>query len=351
MEPKEPVRLIATTLAFILVAIIVYTLSITRGLLIPLVVGFVIAYFIITLHQAIQSFLPEKIHFLRTISILLAIMTLGSLIWVLFSIISTNIAAFIQAAPAYQQNLQVLIAKVSNLLHLKEPWDPGILFENFNFVNMASQVALLLTDIASNASMIFLYLLFFLIEYSYFDEKLAALCRLESRKAQVETMLSDILSQIQKYLKVKTLMSLVTASCSYLVLIAVGVQFPVLWATLIFIMNFIPTIGSIIATLFPCILTLVQFASLVPFIIVSIALSSVQIIVGNILEPRVMGKSFNLSGLMIIFSLSIWYAIWGVIGMFLCIPLTVIISIVLANFPETRWIAVLLSQSGSLAKN
>ena len=95
-------------------------------------------------------------------------------------------------------------------------------------------------------------------------------------------------------------------------------------------------------------LILFQFGDSFLFAFVTIVLVSIQFLVGNFLEPRVMGKSFNLSGLVILLSLALWGAIWGIIGMFLCVPITVIATIILANFQTTRPIAVLLSEDGSL---
>ncbi len=129
---------------------------------------------------------------------------------------------------------------------------------------------------------------------------------------------------------------------------AVRVDLAVFWAVLRFILNFIPTIGSIIAVSFPILLSVVQFDSWLPTIILSIFLVSIQIVIGNILEPRFMGKSLNLSPLVIILSLSIWGSIWGVVGMFLCIPIMVILNIILAKFDKTRGLAVMFSARGKV---
>ena len=139
-----------------------------------------------------------------------------------------------------------------------------------------------------------------------------------------------------------------TGLISYLVLKVVGVDFASFWAVLIFLLNFIPTIGSIIATLFPSLLTLVQFPTLGPFIATISVLTAVQFCIGSLLEPRLMGNRLNLSPIVILLSLGLWGSVWGIPGMFLCVPITVIIMIICSYFPGTRPLAILLSGNGKV---
>jgi predicted PurR-regulated permease PerM len=126
----------------------------------------------------------------------------------------------------------------------------------------------------------------------------------------------------------------------------VGVDFASFWAVLIFLLNFIPTIGSIIATAFPSVLTLIQFDTLGPFIITVSILTTIQFCIGSLVEPKLMGNRLNLSPIVILLSLGLWGSIWGIPGMFLCVPITVIMMIVCSYFPNTRPAAVLLSGNG-----
>lgn len=120
------------------------------------------------------------------------------------------------------------------------------------------------------------------------------------------------------------------------------------WAFLIFILNFIPTIGSLIATLFPALFCLLQFGEFSQFATVLTVVGSIQLLVGNIIEPKVMGNSLNLSPLVALISLSFWGTLWGITGMVLSIPITVIIVIILSQFNYTKPIAILLSEKGKL---
>ena len=154
---------------------------------------------------------------------------------------------------------------------------------------------------------------------------------------------------MRAYFKVKITVSVITAFLSYLLMTFIGLDFAVLWAFLIFLLNFIPNIGSLIATLFPAALALIQFENTIaPFLAVLIGVGLIQVIVGNLIEPRMMGSSLNISSLVVILSLSIWGALWGITGMILCVPITVIMMIIFAEFDSTKPIAVLLSENGEL---
>ena len=128
----------------------------------------------------------------------------------------------------------------------------------------------------------------------------------------------------------------------------IGIDSPVFWAFLIFILNFIPTIGSLVATLFPAIFCLLQFGEFTQGIQVLIFVGSTQLVVGNLLEPRLMGNTLNISPLVVIISLSFWGAIWGITGMLLSVPIAVIMVIVFSQFEQTKSIAIMLSKRGKI---
>jgi predicted PurR-regulated permease PerM len=148
----------------------------------------------------------------------------------------------------------------------------------------------------------------------------------------------------------KTIISLTTGFASYFALVIIGVDVPVFWAFLIFVFNYIPTIGSIIATFFPAIFALLQFGEFGPAIIVLLLVGSIQVIVGNFVEPKVMGNTLNISPLVVLLALTLWGAIWGITGMLLSVPITVILIIIMSEIPSTRPLAILLSEKGEIDK-
>ena len=125
-------------------------------------------------------------------------------------------------------------------------------------------------------------------------------------------------------------------------------RFAFFWAFLIFILNYIPTIGYLIATLFPALISLLQFGTFINPMIVLVAIGSIQFLVGNVIEPKLMGNSLNVSPLVVLISLAFWGTIWGVTGMILSVTITIMIIISCSQFKSTKWIAILLSENGNI---
>ena len=161
-------------------------------------------------------------------------------------------------------------------------------------------------------------------------------------------MINKIHHSIGNYVGLKTVVSLLTGFLSYFALLFIGVDAPLFWAFLIFVLNFIPTIGSLIATIFPAIFAILQFGEFTPGFLVLAIVGSIQLIVGNLVEPRLMGNTLNISPLVVFLTLSLWGVMWGITGMLLSVPITVILIIIMSEFPGTRPIAILLSQRGNL---
>jgi predicted PurR-regulated permease PerM len=170
----------------------------------------------------------------------------------------------------------------------------------------------------------------------------------KNRLEHVNTLIDKIDTSIGSYIALKTVVSLLTGVLSFFALLFIGVDAPVFWAFLIFLLNFIPTIGSLIATTFPTIFALLQFGELTPAVLVLCIVGAIQLIVGNLIEPKLMGNTLNISPLVVFLALAVGGVIWGITGMLLSVPITVVLIIIMSEFPETRSIAILLSQKGKL---
>ncbi|MCB1118537.1 MAG: AI-2E family transporter [Chlamydiia bacterium] len=314
-----------------------YLLYLGQNILIPFLIALILTYLYLSVLTGLQKRLPNLFAIPLTIFLFLAV------VWLIFFLIERNVTALIASAPAYQQQFESLTTKIFSHFKMDVPTTTNA-FKQLNVGPLISSIVFTFTNIAGQTGIIAVYFLFLCVEYQYLPAKIAAL----PHQDRTMEMLKNISRQIQKYLRIKTVLSLFTGICSYLVLVSIGVDFADFWALLIFLLNFIPTIGSIVATLFPCLLTLLQFDNLLPFFLVTTLLITLQFLTGNIIEPKVMGKHFNLSGLVILLSLMFWGQIWGIVGMFLCVPLLMILSIALSHFPKTRPIAILLSQDGNL---
>jgi predicted PurR-regulated permease PerM len=339
-----PISKIAYTLISFLAAIII--LSYGKNLIMP----FILALFIWLLIKEIKNGM-NKIGFVRRKfpSWLLSVIASVFMFLVLgfvTELLVYNIKALSHSSATYTANLDKMANMLNDTFNINLRSLLGDYATDLDFASILTTVVNSLTDILGNAFLIALYVLFLLIEESVFSVKLKAIFPESDRFDRVDGIIREIENAVTDYIGLKTLVSLVTGVLSYIVLLILGVDSPVFWAFLIFLLNFIPTIGSLIATLFPAIYALLQFGELTPFILVLSLVGLVQVIVGNILEPKIMGNALNISSLVAILSLSFWGWLWGITGMILSIPITVMIVIVFAQFPSTRPIAILLSGKG-----
>ena len=184
----------------------------------------------------------------------------------------------------------------------------------------------------------FLTLLFVLFEAAVFPAKLA---RAFGHSIRATGRLDKIKRDVQQYLIVKTLVSVATGILVGVSLKLIGLDFPVLWGLLAFLLNYIPSLGSIIAAVPPMLLALIQLGK-GSALAVAIVFIVVNMVLGNLLEPHLMGRRLGLSALVVFLSLVFWGWVWGPAGMILSVPLTMLIKIMLENTPDLRWIAVML---------
>lgn len=221
-----------------------------------------------------------------------------------------------------------------------------------NVANIAANIGSSIAGIVTSTGMILIYMIFMFIEQSTFDKKFSALFPNKTKYKKVRYIIDSIDDNMKKYLFMKTLLSGITGILSYFWLQMIGVEFAGIWAFIVFITSYIPTIGAIVACGLPILYSLVTAPSLHQPILTAIGLITLQVVFGNILEPKFTGKTLNLSTLAILINLVFWGVIWGIAGMFFSVPLLVAIFIITAQFDSTRWIAILLSADGKIpAKN
>ncbi len=286
-------------------------------------IGFVIFYLIITLADEYKQIKIWNKNLPDWITLILSLITILLLLIIIISIINNNIHNVIELKDEYQIKFQQIITKIGIYFELENP--PKIkelIFSAFKSIDKAN-ILNQLTSFAKLTGLSFIYVIFFLLEYRIFNTKLTLLFPQKEQYQKVNHILSQINYDIKKYIKIKTIISLITALLSYIVLKSIGVHFAEFWALLIFIFNYIPAIGTVLAVTFPISLTLVQFDSISYFLLVAPLLIVIQIVMGNILDPRFIGDSLNISPL-------------------------IIINVVLAKFPSTRPIAILLSARGKI---
>lgn len=271
-----------------------------------------------------------------------------ALVGLLSNIVVNSIANLAETYANYEINLQTLITSLDNTFNIDIKTTGKNIAGGFDVGALLTAAVNTLTEILGNAFMIIIYALFIFFEEANFQKKLRVIFRHEHLYEKIATTLGKIERSVSDYLGVKTLLSLLTGVLSYIVLAIIGVDSAVFWAFLIFLMNYIPTVGSILATMFPVLFCLLQFGDFTNALLVLIFVGAIQVLVGNILEPKLMGNSLNISSLIAIVALTLWGIIWGVMGMVLSIPITVIIIIVLSQFERTKAIAIMLSEKGKI---
>jgi len=332
----------------IVVAATMYLLVAGRGLLLPFVMGIVLWYMIDALADAFEHPRLGRLRLPRPLALAAAVCMTGSLLWVVGRTIGRNVSAVIAAAPNYERRLQILINEGARLVSLEQAPTIGELFDRISLADTLSGIATAAASVVSVAGIVVIYAGFLFVEQVRFRRKLAIILGSVGNQERVHAVLDQIDHDIRVYIRIKTTLAVITSALAYSVMASVGVDFAAFWAVMVFFFYYIPTVGSILAIVAPATLTLLQFDNLTPFLIVLLVFGTIQVVTANVVEPAIMGSTLNLSPLVVIVSLMVWGTIWGVVGMFLCVPITVVSLIVLAQFETTRPIAVLLSADGRI---
>jgi AI-2 transport protein TqsA len=323
-------------------------LVVGRSLLLPFIIAIIVWYMINALSNVYRRIGYGNFHLPGLVAFPLALLTIFSVSTFVLDIVAVNLTQLAQDAPTYQRRLEELFTQAADLFHLNDPVELRDLFPDSVVPRMVTAGASVVTAIAGSASLVFIYVLFLLLEQSTFDRKFEKLFATPERAKAAFAIRAEINSSLMHYFTIKTAVSVATGVLTSLVLIAIGLPYAALFGFIAFVLNYIPTIGSLIGVIFPSLLAIVYYDTLGPFLIIATGLGLIQFSIGNLIEPRLMGANLNLSGLVIMLSLALWGAIWGVVGMVLCVPLTVMIVIVCSKIEAARPVAVLLSENGEI---
>ena len=336
---SEPlVRGRTTLISVAAVIIIIFAMQAAKVLLVP----FLLAVFLSLV--SVRPLLFMQRQGIPGVAAVLLIVVVMMLILAVFGVIvGTSIAEFTAALPTYQARLDAMMdgflkfvaARVDSdqpIESLGDMIDPGWA------MGMAANTLNALRDVLTNTLLIFLTMTFILLEASTFPVKItAAFGRGEEQMAAFR----DFLVNLGRYLGIKTLVSVATGVSAWLLTWAVGLDFPLLWGLLAFLLNYIPVIGSIIAAVPAVLLALLQFG-LGPAVGIAIGYLIINLIYANVIEPRMMGYGVGISPLVVLLSIVFWGWVFGPVGMLLSVPLTMTLKIGLEANDDTRWVAVLL---------
>lgn len=263
-------------------------------------------------------------------------------------IITSNITSLLENGSVYKVNLDQVLNTLNNRFQIDIYKQLNDSIDSFDYTSTLGSIADGLSGALGDFIMIILYAAFIFSEESSLSAKIQKLFTEPEKYHRTNSILKRINDASSDYIRLKTYVSLLTGIVGYVFLLIMGVDAAFFWAFLMFALNYIPTIGSLIATLFPAVFSLVQFGEYTPFVIILAGLGFIEWIIGNVIEPKLMGSSLNLSPLVTILALIVWGQIWGITGMLLSTPITVVMVISFSQFPSTRGIAVLLSENGDI---
>lgn len=265
-------------------------------------------------------------------------------------LVYTGAASFVQDFPRYGDRFAGLVQDVLTRLKIPQQdvqrYTAGVdwvkILNPNNLTSVISSTLGSFTSFVGSVVLIVLLLMFMLGGRVPVMTRVARELPL-ARIQQMDAIIRAINTKVQRYLLIKTLMSLVTAALAGFILFFGGIDFVVFSALLIFFFNFIPTFGSFIGTLFPVLLGFLKYGLSLRVLLITLALMIMQFVMGNVVEPQIAGRGLDLSPLVILLSLIFWGGLWGVVGMFLAVPLTSAVKIILEQFPGLRVVAAIMS--------
>ena len=336
-------------LGIIVFALIITALMQLRSFLVPITFSVLLTFIFHPLYLFLQ-----KMRLPKVIALIVIVVFVFLVLYLFVLLINLSLSSFETKSPWYYSRLNELVAEIL------KPWNMSLdqmlssmhlnistggsnevaktIFSSGIIQNIISSFSEILTDVFITV----LFWFFMIAGKSAFDKKLITAFGSQSRI--IVMAFKKIDKQVQTYLVVKTVMSLIMSVIVTVVLLFFGVDFAILWGIITFILHFIPTIGSMAATVLPVAFALMQYGFTLPFIVISSILVGNQFIFDNFIEPKYLGRQLNLSPVVVLLALFFWGWVWGIPGMFLSVPLTAIMKIVFDNIPSLKPIAVLMGE-------
>lgn len=332
MQKRTPALLLIAAF-IILIAALMYAQSFINPLLMAFFISIICAQPIVWLKK---KKVPDGL------AILIVLLGIVVIYIGFIELIGASLSLFISDTPKYEDNFREILGSMHKMLH-----ENGINISAMGASGSMDPSKALqytrklfgkLSDVLSN-EITFLFLTIFLLTEV---KSIALKIKVIAKSTNVTTdYLKSIGDRIRHYLSIKTMTSLVTGILVGASLALIGVDYPILWGLVAFLLNYIPTIGSIIAAIPGVLFSIIELGFPMSFITIGVYVV-VNVVIGNVLEPKIMGKGLGLSTFIVFFGLIFWGFVLGPVGMFLSVPLMIVIKLALNNKPKTKWIAALL---------
>lgn len=315
-----------------------------------ILVPFIVAAFLAIISTSPVFWLRQK-RVPVAVAILLVILGVLSVGLAFILVIGTSLDDFLEAIPRYQARLtQEIMPMIQWIEGLGVQFDKEMVLESIDpgaSMRLVAKMLAGLGGILTNSLLILLTVIFILLEASSFQQKVG---RAFGDPKGTISQIKRITDAINNYLAIKTLVSLGTGVVVAIWVWALGIDFPLIWGLLAFLLNFIPNLGSIIAAVPPVLLGYIQFG-IGRALLVAAGFGAVNLLFGNALEPKLMGRKLGLSTLVVFLSLVFWGWVWGPVGMLLSVPMTMVVKIALESSPSTHWISILLDSEASITQS
>ncbi|HNV62364.1 MAG TPA: AI-2E family transporter [Candidatus Cloacimonas acidaminovorans] len=350
MDSAKELRWIRILLLIIALAVVASILKTLKSIFIPLIFSIFLLFLFAPLINYLKKHKVPMVLILLITLVIIAVF-LGLVILLIYA--ASN--SLINGLPRYEDKFNELIAKGTEYLqNLASNWN--INTENISITNIAqiissgfisipqfiSNTVNTLVSIIQNIFLIIFFLIFLLLEI----EKLPLRLRKATSKLSKEQtldILQNIEKQIQNYLTIRTLVNLSAALLCMLWMLIFGVDFILVCGILLFVLDFIPDVGSVISSAIPILIYLLQSGFSFLWLIFALLIVATQMLIGNIIEPKLQGVQLNLTPIMVLVSLIFWGWLWGIVGMLICVPLTSAINIILKQVAPNNFISTLIS--------
>jgi AI-2 transport protein TqsA len=299
----------------------------------PVMVPFVLSLFFFYLVAPFADVLEKRLRAPRWVSVILTLLLVAGILSLMALLITTSASGLADSADIYREKLVGLAGRLFAVLdRYGVDWGQESFLESLGQLPVSRilrTTAGTVFTIVTNGFLVLIFVIFLLI------------ARRPERQRTALYMQID--AKIRKFIVTKFLISAATGIMVGIILGILGLDLALVFGVLAFLLNFIPNVGSVVATLLPLPVALVQYDSMVMVVLVVVLPGAVQVTMGNIVEPKIMGEGLDLSPVTILLALVFWGLIWGIVGMLLAAPMTAVLRIVLARFTTTRSVAELLA--------
>ena len=340
-------KVIAYLLGFISFILFVYVLRELSDILIPITIAIFLTYLFHPL-----MILLTKLRLPKWFALIIIVIFVSGLYYLMGLILVSSFSSFPDKLQLYSDNLSAFILSVlrpfnitakelADFLNLQvKEFDIKLLLQKLFATGMVENVFNSFSGMLGDIFIALIFWIFMIMGKDKFEEKLRV--AFKSKKDFVQKNLDLIDNQIQSYLIIKTILSFTTGVIATIILLLYGIDFAIVWGLLTFILNYIPNIGSLIATAAPIAVALLEYGFGFTTISLSALLLINQNIIGNLVEPHYLGRHMNLSPVFVLFSLIFWGWVWGIVGMFLAVPIAASTKILFSNIEPLKPIAILM---------